>query len=283
MKRALLSLLVTVVVIGAIALALKPAAVNQYKLWREAKVVGGYREAAAALDTLTCGERVAEARETNGKIRQVDLPDVWDEAYAWGEDAEAALLDIADSGAITVLEIPKLGLILPVVRGRSGELLDEGVAHLEGSSLPVGGEGTHCVLAGQAGGRLSNPMDGLERLMAGDLFTLQTLRDTLTYEVESLETLAPEALQPQRVDAEADVCTLMTAIDLDGEDARLLVRARRVQRRAVPLEDDTQVLPGWAARLIFAAPLALAGLLVLAFVEAIRRFAGWRKLKKLKL
>ena len=280
MKRLLLSLLATVLVVGALALALAPAARNQYKLWHEAKAVGNYRDAAAALDTLTCGERLAEAREANAGIREVDLPDAWDEAYAWGEDAGAEILDIAGSGVIAVLEIPKLGLTLPVYRGRSGELLEQSVVHAEGSSLPVGGSGAHCVLAGQADGRFSSPIDGLERLIQGDLFTLQTLQDTLTFEVEGLEAMAPGALEPQKIDGEADLCTLMSAITLNGEDMRLLVRAHRVQRRAIPLEDDTQVLPDWAARLIFAAPLALAGLLMLALVEGLRRAVVRHRLKK---
>ena len=190
------------------------------------------------------------------------------------------MLDIAGSGVISVLEIPKLGLILPVYRGQSPEQLEKGVIHLEGSSRPVGGDGAHCVLAGLADGRLTSPMDGLERLMQGDLFTLKTLRDTLTYEVETVEALTPDALASQPIDGEADACTLMTAITRDGEAFRLLARAHRVQRRAIPLEDDTQVLPGWAARLIFAAPLALAGLLMLALVEGLRRAVVRHRLKK---
>ncbi len=283
MKRWLLGLLATALVIGAIALALVPAAGNQYRLWREAKAVGDYRDAASALDMLTCGELLAEARQANAALGEIALRDPWDGAGAGGEDAGTALLDIAGSGVISVLEIPKLGLILPVYRGQSPEQLEKSVIHLEGSSLPVGGSGAHCVLAGLADGRLSSPMDGLERLMQGDLFTLKTLRDTLTYEVEVLELLAPDALAPVPVDGEADACTLMTAVTQDGEDVRLLVRAHRVQRRAIPLEDDTQVLPGWAARMIFAAPLVLAGLLLLALVEGLRRLVGRRKVKRLKL
>lgn len=283
MKRWLLGLLATALVIGAIALALAPAAGNQYRLWREAKAVGDYRDAASALDMLTCGELLAEARQANAALGEIALRDPWDGAAAGGENAEAALLDVAGSGAIAVLEIPKLGLTLPVYRGQSAETLEQGVEHLQGSSLPVGGDGAHCVLAGQAGGRLSSPMDGLERLMQGDLFTLKVLRDTLTYEVEALELLAPDALGPMPVEGGMDACTLMTAVTQDGEDLRLLVRSHRVQRRAIPLEDDTQVLPGWAVRMIFAAPLVLAGLLLLALVEGFRRLAGRRKVKRLKL
>ena len=282
MKRILLGLLAFVVVAGALVFALAPAAAKQYRLWRDAKAVEDYRNAVDALDTLECGTLLARARDYNAGLRRADLWDAFSEADADG-DAESEVLDMDGLGVIAVLEIPKLGLILPVYRGQSPEQLDKGVIHLEGSSLPVGGDGAHCVLAGLADGRLISPMDGLERLMQGDLFTLKTLRDTLTYEVETVETLTPDALASQTIGGEADTCTLMTAITRDGEEFRLLARAHRVQRRAIPLEDDTQVLPGWAARLIFAAPLALAGLLVLALIEWLRRAAGRRRVKKLKL
>ncbi len=283
MKRALLGLLAAALVIGAIALALVPTAGKQYRLWREARAAEEYRDAADALDTLACGERMAQARAANAELTEIALRDAWDESDSPGDDAGAAVLDIAGNGVIAVLELPKLGLILPVYRDNTPGALARSVAHLEGTSLPVGGDGAHCVLAGQGDGRLSSPIDGLERLIPGDLFTLHTLRQTLTYEVEDLEISAPQALEPQAVDGEADVCTLMTAVTLDGEDARLWVRAKRVRRRSIPLEDDTQVLPGWAARLILAAPLALAGWLALALVEGLRRAADRRKRKRMKL
>ena len=77
--------------------------------------------------------------------------------------------------------------------------------------------------------------------------------------------------------------TLMTSISEDGKPLRLLVRARRVAKRSVPLDDDTQTLPGWAATLIFAAPLALAGLLLIALVELLRRLACRQRIRRMKL
>ena len=283
MKRLILGLLVAALVIGVIYLALLPAADNQFRLWRDARAVGSYREAVAALDTLACGELLARAREQNAGLEEIALRDTFSPDYPWGEDVGAEALDVTGHGVIAVLELPKLGVTLPVYRGASAEKQARAAVHLEGTSLPVGGAGTHCVLAGQGGGQLSNPIDGLERLIPGDLFTLRTLQDTLAYEVEAVETLPPGSLEPFRPDAEADGCTLVTTVALDGEDMRILVRAKRVSRRSVPLDDDTQTLPGWAATLIFAAPLALAGLLLIALVELLRRLACRQRIRRMKL
>lgn len=282
MKRILLGLLAFVLVVGALVFALAPAAAKQYRLWRDAKAVEDYRNAVDALDTLECGKLLTQARDYNATLRRAELWDAFSEADADG-DAESEVLDMDDRGVIAVLEIPKLGVTLPVYRGNSQAALERGAVHLSGTSLPVGGAGTHCVLAGQGGGRFSDPLNGLNRLIDGDCFTVETLQDALTYEVQSLEAVWPEALESEPIDPEADDCTLMTSISEDGKPLRLLVRARRVAKRSVPLDDDTQLLPGWAARMIFAAPIVLAGLVLLALIEWLRRASKRRKLKRMRL
>ena len=282
MKRLLVGLFAFALLAIVFVFVLAPAAGSQYRLWRDARSIRDYRRAVGALDTLECGTLLAEARRYNGQLREAALRDVFDAAYPWDDDdAGAEVLDVTGSGVIAVLEIPKLGLNMPICRGLSHAALARGVVHLAGSSLPVGGEGTHCLLAGQAGGRFAELLDGIDRLIPGDCFYIQALQDTLIYEVTQLEELDPEALAAQPLDAQADLCTLMTA--RKGGDGRWLVHARRIRRREVPLDDDTQVLPGWAARLIFAVPLALAGWILLMLVEGLRRAVKKRRLRRMKL
>lgn len=283
MKRLLLGLVAFALVAGAIVLLLVPAAGNQYRLWRDAKTVEDYRRAVAALDTLACGTILAQAQAYNAELQEIALPDAFDEAGQWADDPGARLLDVTDSGVIAVLEIPKMGVTLPVYRGLSQAALARGVVHVKGTSLPIGGEGTHCALAGEGGGRFADELNGLSRLIAGDCFTIETLQDTLTYEVEGLEVVEPGALAGEALEPETDACTLMTAIERDGEPLRLLVRARRVSRMAPLLDDDTQLLPGWAARMILAAPVALAGLILLALIEALHGAVKRRRLRRMRL
>lgn len=282
MKRLLLGLLAFALVAAVLIFVVAPQAGNQYRLWRDASAVRAYRDAVSALDTLDCGTRLGQADDYNRGLREIALRDVFSQTPDAGNEA-AEPLDVSGSGVIAVLEIPKLGTTLPVYRGLSKAALARGAVHLEGTSLPVGGEGTHCVLVGQGGAKLQSWFDGLDRLMPGDCFYIQALQDTLVYQVEQVQFVAPEALEPLPVDAESDLCTLITARERDGEDRRLLVRARRIGRRDALLEDDTQLLPGWAARLLFAAPVALAGLILLALIERLRRaLARWR-LRRMKL
>lgn len=282
MKRLLLGLLAFALVAAVLIFVVAPQAGNQYRLWRDASAVQAYRSAVSALTLMDCSTRLGQADDYNRGLREIALRDV----FAQTQDAEneaAEPLDVSDSGVIAVLEIPKLGTTLPVYRGLSKAALARGAVHLEGTSLPVGGKGTHCVLVGLGGAKLQSRFDGFDRLMPGDCFYIQALQDTLVYQVEQVQAVAPEALEPEPIDAEADLCTLVTAQKRDGEDRRLLVRARRVGRRDVLLEDDTQALPGWAARLLFAAPLALAGLILLALIEGLRRAVTRWQLKRLKL
>ena len=283
MKRLILGLLAFVLVLGIAAFVVAPAVGNQYRLWRDARSIREYRREVGALDTLACGTRLAQARQYNEGLSEIALQDAFDAAYPWGEDAGAEALDVTGSGVIAVLELPKLGVILPVYRGFSQMALARGVVHLEGTSLPVGGEGTQSVLAGQGGGRFAGLFDGLDRLIPGDCFYIQTLQDTMIYEVAQVDMVEPAALSTQPVDPKGDRCILMTAAREGDAERRLLVQARRIRRLEAPLEDDTQLLPGWQARMVFAVPVALAGLVLLALVEGLRRALRRRRLKRMKL
>lgn len=285
MKRLILGLMAFALIAAVLVFVVAPEGGRQYRLWRDACAVEAYRSAAGALDALDLGERMADARSYNGELRTIALRDAFAEAEdaAGAENAGAEPLDVAGSGVVAVLEIPKLGATLPVYRMLTQDALARGAAHLSGTSLPVGGEGTHVVLAGQGKARFGSLFDGLDRLIPGDCFYVQALQDKFVYEIEQVEAVAPEALEPLPVDPEADLCTLLTTQTRDGEERRLLVRARRIGRQQALLEDDTQALPGWAARMIFAAPLALAGLIVVALIEAARRAVRQRRLKRMKL
>ena len=286
MKRFLLGLLVFVIVAGAAALLLVPTVGSQYRLWREADAVQAYRSTVSRLDTLDCGTLLAQARSANGELKGIALQDPWSEGDAPRSNPGAQALDVADNGVIAVLAVSyslyliKRGATVPVLRTFDAASLEKGAVHLPVTSLPVGGESTHCVLAGQGDGRFLDPVNGLDRLIPGDCFYVEALQDTLIYEVSESLILAPSELDALTLDRKADQCTLIAA---PSEDERLVVRAMRIGRRQTPLEDDTQVLPGWAARLIFAAPLALAGLIVLALIEGLRRAATRRRRNRMQL
>lgn len=264
MKRFLLTLLTFALIGGALALALRPVAIEQMRLWQGARAVSNYRETAEALDTLDCGTRLADARAYN-------------DALAGGKAGDAPdALALNGDGVVAVLSIPKLGGPMPVYQDESEVALETGVVRQADASLPVGGEGARCALYGERKERFS----GLDRLIPGDCFYIEAIQDTLIYEVTQVLDDGGEAFDAGAQDKEADLCTLIAGTADDTDGSRLIVRASRVDRRDATLADDTQPLPDWAARGILALPALIAGLMILTVVEALRRGARRRRIKR---
>ena len=283
MKRVLTRLLGFALIACLIAFALAPVAAGQYRLWREGQIVDEYRRAADGMTPLDSGTMLSEARshsQANGPLR---LSDPFGEDG--GDDGDAAyreLLNPVGNGVMAVLEIPKLGAPMPVYHGVRDAALGAGVGHLPQSALPVGDVEAPCVLAARRGGWFGGPFARLERLIPGDCFDIRALQDTLTFQVTRVVTVPAEALAAQESDPDGETCVLMTT-PWGAEDDRLLVYGSRVSRRAVQSPDDTQRLPEWSARLIFAAPVAAAGLIALAVIESIRRMIRRHRRKRMKI
>ena len=279
MKRFLLRLLGIALVLCVLAGVLTPVGVRQYRLWRDAQIADAYLQAAAQAD----GEaKLRRARRYNRALGKAVL---WD-PFA-GETAarkDSPVLDVAGNGVMAVLEIPKLAATLPVYAGSGQAVLGAGVGHLEGTGLPVGGgDGSLCVLLAQRGRWFAGPFAGLERLIPGDCFYIRSLSDTLTYEVTQVTTVLPEALAAQDAADGSDECILMTTTPYGSDSHRLLVRGRCVPRRSAALQDDSQALPGWPTRLVFAAPVFAVCLALTLLVESVRRAARRWQAKRRRL
>jgi len=250
---------------------LGPPAMRQLRLRRDERVAEHYRQASRRLSLLELGTMLAEARAYD----EAREPFRWEAADRAPDEAYGQLLDPAGSGAMAVLEIPKLGLTAPVWHG-SGSAPQARVEHLPASSLPVGSPGGMCVLRAPRIPRLYEPFSDLDRLMPGDCFTLRALQDTLTYEVARLSDEPPA---PQE-EEEADWCVL-TAPGREG--GALYLIARRIAREDALPVDDTRALPGWAQNLILALPAALVGLALLALIEGPRRALLRHRRRRMKL
>lgn len=284
MKRVLRKLLGIVVVVALVVCVVVPVCARQLKLWREARINESYLQAVEALGASTCDELRDIARGSNEALEDGAL---WDPfAGRDGKKAdianlearESALADPAGNGVIAVLDVPKLGAPMPVYRGSGKAVLGAGVGHLEGSGFPVGGAGNLSVLVARQDGPFKGPgalfrgsFYGLDRLIPGDSFSVRVLDQTLSYEVTQVATVPPDKLAAQTSTPGADECILLTASSGD----RLMVRGQRV-RRETPLRDDTQLMSAWSSSSVFAAPVAIAGILLVVLAEGIRRVVGKR-------
>lgn len=138
-------------------------------------------------------------------------------------------LNIAGNGVMGYIEISKLGVSLPVYHGTSESVLQTAVGHIEWSSLPVGGESTHCVVSGHRGLPSAKLFTDLDKLREGDTFTLVILGEMLTYEVDQIRTVVPSDVSELNIVPGRDYCTMVTCTPYGINTHRLLVRGHRVE------------------------------------------------------
>lgn len=138
-------------------------------------------------------------------------------------------LDITGTGIMGYITIDKIGVELPIYHGTSEGVLQVGVGHIEGSSLPVGGESTHCVLSGHRGLPSAMLFTDLDKLETGDLFTITVMDEVLTYRVDQIKIVLPSEVSDLAIVEGEDLCTLVTCTPYGINSHRLLVRGTRVE------------------------------------------------------
>ena len=137
-------------------------------------------------------------------------------------------LNIDGTGVMGYIEIQKIHISLPIYHGTSDSVLQIAIGHIEGSSLPVGGKSTHCVLSGHRGLPSARLFTDLDQMVEGDNFILRTMNETLTYEVDQIRIVLPEEVGDLQVVPGEDLCTLVTCTPYGVNTHRLLVRGHRV-------------------------------------------------------
>ena len=183
-------------------------------------------------------------------------------------------LDITGTGIMGYITISKIGVELPIYHGTSDGVLQVAAGHLEGSSLPVGGAGTHAVISAHRGLPSAKLFTDLDQLAEGDTFILRILDETLTYEVDQIRTVEPYELDDLGIEEGKDYCTLVTCTPYGINTHRLLVRGRRVdnqpEARTVRVTADAmQIEPVLVAPLV-AVPMLFV-LLILLLVKTRRK------------
>lgn len=184
-------------------------------------------------------------------------------------------LDVTGTGIMGYVEIPKISVRLPIYHGTDSSILQIAIGHIPGSSLPVGGLGTHCVISGHRGLPSARLFTDIDQLREGDLFTLNVLGKTLTYQVDQIRVVLPNQLDDLAIDDGLDLCTLVTCTPYGVNTHRLLVRGHRVPNRSAALAagDTSRVSPVLVA--------ALATVLVAAVAALVRLAIGRRRARGL--
>lgn len=211
---------------AGLSLLLYPTVSNYWNSLHQSRAIAAYVEQVAQIDNETFDQLREQARAYNrtlvGKAYRYDMTRQEREEYL-------GLLNVSENGIIGYIEIPDIHCELPIYHGTDANALQVGVGHIEGSSLPVGGESTHCAISGHRGLPSAKLFSDLDKLTAGDRFILRVLDDTLTYEVDQVHTVLPGEMDELEIVEGEDYCTLVTCTPYGINTHRLLVRGHRVE------------------------------------------------------
>lgn len=199
--------------------------------WKNARAVSHVSSGAASLDEGERATLLAQAHAYNDLMAGVDPATDGATGHVGADEVLPYNEQLgAQSGAVGWVQIPKASVELPLYLGTSDDVLAAGVGHLEGSSLPVGGTGTHCVLTGHSGMATSRMFDRIRELGPGDLVGIHVLGEELVYEVTGSEVVWPDEVSSLEARPGEDLVTLVTCTPFGVNDHRLLVFCRRTDR-----------------------------------------------------
>ncbi len=225
MKKHGTTVLLIIIFIIGMGLLLYPSISNWWNEQHQSRAIASYSEAIDNLDKNKIDEFITDAKEFNQLIKSKHgFPFLNDEEMQKYE----AVLDITDTGVMAYIEIPKIGVSLPVYHGVSDAVLQIAVGHLEWTSLPIGGESTHCVLSGHRGLPSAKLFTNLDKVGVGDVFMLNILDTTITYQVDQVLIVEPEDISSLKIEEGKDLCTLVTCTPYGINSHRLLVRGTRI-------------------------------------------------------
>ena len=249
--------------LAGVSLLLYPSLSDYWNSMHQTRAIASYAETVSQLDTTQYDEMWKAAQDYNRSLAQRET------AFALTDEQKAAyesLLDVSGLGVMGYIEIPEIDCSLPIYHGTEESVLQVAVGHLEWSNLPVGGEGTHCVLSGHRGLPSAKLFTNLDKLAVGDTFLLRVLDEVLTYEVDQILIVEPEQVDALGIVPGEDYCTLVTCTPYGINTHRLLVRGHRVENtpeaaRMHVTADATQFDP-----LLVAPVLAIPVLLLLLII-----------------
>lgn len=264
MKKHLSTIALILVLLAGVSLLLYPTVSDYWNARHASKAVADYTQNVQALDQDAYDELLAAAEDYNRSLLTRE------NGFFLTEEQQAqyeSLLDISGTGIMGYIEIPSINVSLPIYHGTSDSVLQIAVGHLDWTSLPVGGESTHCVLSGHRGLPSAKLFTNLDQIVEGDTFIIRVLDEVLTYEVDRILIVEPEDVTALQIEPGKDLCTLVTCTPYGINSHRLLVRGHRVETEqeeaAVRLvSDGIQIEPLLVAPVV-ALPMLLALLLVL--------------------
>lgn len=262
MRKHLSTIILVIVLILGVIILLYPTVSDYWNSFHQSRAIASYLEQIENIDPVDYEKEWARAeqynRELTGKPNRFMLSE---EEYAEYE----TMLNLTGSGIMGYIEIPKINCSLPIYHGTDEAVLQIAVGHIEGTSLPTGGAGTHTVLSGHRGLPSARLFTDLDQMEEDDLFVIRVMDRVMTYMVDQILIVLPEEMDGLAIDPEQDYCTLVTCTPYGINSHRLLVRGRRTDNVEMEqiikvVSDATQIKP------ILVAPVLAAPMLLILLV-----------------
>lgn len=226
LKKHLVEMILSLILLAGLCLLLYPTVSNWWNSMHQSQAIAGYTEAVENTSEEDLQAMLNAAYAYNEKLQNRAS------SFTLSEEEMAeyeSLLNLGGSGVMGVIEIPVINVNLPIYHGTEEEVLQVGVGHITGSSLPVGGSGTHCLLSGHRGLPSARLFTDLDQIVEGDIFTITVLNHKITYQVDQIRIVLPEEVDQLSIVEGEDYCTLITCTPYGVNTHRILIRGRRIE------------------------------------------------------
>ena len=261
MKNNKIEIILVLMLFVGICGMLYPSVSQYWNTKTQTRAVEDYRQVLESLEPEDYEAYFVEAERYNSELSALSAPLInYSEVQGYN-----SILNISGNGIMGYVSIPKLGVELPLYHGISAEVLNVACGHLEGTSLPIGGESTHCVLSAHRGLPHAKLFTELDKMELGDTFTITVLDRTVTYQVDQIKIVKPDVANDIQISPGEDLCTLLTCTPYGVNSHRLLVRGTRIENAAPILHVTSGAyrIDSLVATPVVAAPILLILLIVL--------------------
>ena len=225
-KKHISTIIIALIFLAGLGFLLYPTVSNLWNRAHQSRAIATYTKQVEKLDDSQNKEMLKAARKYNKSL--LKKSDHW-KLSKKGKKKYESLLDVSGTGIMGYIEIPKIDCSLPIYHGTDEGALQIAIGHLEGSSLPVGGKSTHCVLSGHRGLPSARLFTDLDQMEEGDVFVLNVLGRKLAYEVDQIKVVLPDEMSDLEIVQGKDLCTLVTCTPYGINTHRLLVRGHRTK------------------------------------------------------
>lgn len=225
-KKHISTIIIALIFLAGLGFLLYPTVSNLWNRAHQSRAIATYTKQVEKLDDSQNKEMLKAARKYNKSL--LKKSDHW-KLSKKGKKKYESLLDVSGTGIMGYIEVPKIDCSLPIYHGTDEGALQIAIGHLEGSSLPVGGKSTHCVLSGHRGLPSARLFTDLDQMEEGDIFVLNVLGRKLAYEVDQIKVVLPDEMSDLEIVHGKDLCTLVTCTPYGINTHRLLVRGHRTK------------------------------------------------------